>query len=376
MGPLDGVKVVELAGIGPAPFACMMLAELGADVLRIDRPGGGLAMGAPEFELVNRGRRSVALDLKNPRAVAAVLELVASADVLVEGFRPGVAERLGLGPEACHEINPKLVYGRMTGWGQDGPLAQSAGHDIDYLALSGALHLIGRAGGPPQVPANLLGDFAGGSLYLVVGVLAALFEARGSGRGQVVDAAIVDGSAHLTTMLLGALAGGSWKQERGTNLLDTGAPFYDVYETADGEYMAVGALEPRFYDELIHLLGIEAPDRYDVANWPALHKLLTETFAQRTQAEWTERFDGTDACVSPVLRMAGDHPHLVARGTFVDRDGIRQPAPAPRFSRTPAQLDRPPARPGQHTREALAEWGVTAIDDLLASGAAVQADQP
>ncbi|WP_275402461.1 CaiB/BaiF CoA-transferase family protein [Streptomyces sp. SID13031] len=374
MGPLSGVKVVELAGIGPAPFACMMLAELGAEVLRIERPGGGLAMGPPELELLNRGRRNVVLNLKSPAAIDTVLQLIAGADVLIEGFRPGVAERLGLGPDACHEVNPKLVYGRMTGWGQDGPLAQSAGHDIDYLALSGALHLIGRAGGPPQVPANLLGDFAGGSLYLVVGVLAALFEARGSGRGQVVDAAIVDGSAHLTTILLGALAGGSWKQERGTNLLDTGAPFYDVYETSDGEYMAVGAIEPQFYDELIRLLGVEGPDRYDLASWPALRKLLAETFAQRTQAEWAAIFDGTDACVSPVLPMAGDHPHLVARGTFVDKDGVRQPAPAPRFSRTPTTLGQPPARPGQHTREALADWGVSDIDALLASGAAVQAD--
>ena len=374
MGPLDGVKVVELAGIGPAPFACMLLAELGAEVLRIERPGGGLAMGPPELELVNRGRRNVAMDLKNPAAIDAVLQLVAGADVLVEGFRPGVAERLGLGPEACHEVNPKLVYGRMTGWGQDGPLAQSAGHDIDYLALSGALHLIGRAGGPPQVPANLLGDFAGGSLYLVVGVLAALVEARGSGQGQVVDAAIVDGSAHLTTMLLGALAGGSWKQERGTNLLDTGAPFYDVYETADSQYLAVGALEPQFYDELIRLLGITVPDRYDLASWPELRKVLTETFAQRTQAEWTEVFDGSDACVSPVLPLAGEHPHLAARATFVEKDGVRQAAPAPRFSRTPSQLTDPPARPGQHTRAALTDWGVADVDELLRSGAAVQAD--
>ncbi|MFB6722319.1 CaiB/BaiF CoA transferase family protein [Kribbella sp. NPDC056345] len=372
MGPLEGVKVVELAGLGPAPFACMMLAELGADVLRIERPGGGLAMGPPELELVNRGRRSVALDLKNPAAIDVVRRLVAEADVLVEGFRPGVAERLGVGPEDCHALNPRLVYGRMTGWGQDGPLAQSAGHDIDYLALSGALHLIGRAGGPPQVPANLLGDFAGGSLYLVVGVLAALHNAQRTGEGQVVDAAIVDGSAHLTTMLLGALAGGSWKQERGTNLLDTGAPFYDVYETADGKHVAVGAIEPQFYAELISKLGIDAPDRYDPANWPELHKVLAETFRQRPQAEWTELFDGSDACVSPVLPLAGDHPHLEARGTFVDKDGVRQAAPAPRFSRTPTTLDRPPARAGQHTRQALADWGIADIDGLLQTGAAVQ----
>ncbi|MDT7547867.1 MAG: alpha-methylacyl-CoA racemase, partial [Actinomycetota bacterium] len=301
------------------------------------------------------------------------LQLVAQADVLVEGFRPGVAERLGLGPEDCQAVNPKLIYGRMTGWGQEGPLASSAGHDIDYLAVSGALHAIGRAGGPPQVPVNLLGDFAGGSLYLVVGVLAALVEARASGRGQVVDAAIVDGAAHLTTILLGALAAGNWTQERGTNLLDTGAPFYDVYETSDGEYMAVGALEPKFYEELIRLLGIEAPDRYDAANWPELRKVLTEAFARRTQAEWTEVFDGSDACVSPVLALGADHAHLVARGTFTEKDGVRQPAPAPRFSRTPGKLGEPPARPGQHTRAALTEWGVTGVDELLDSGAAEQA---
>jgi len=375
MGPLRGVRVVELAGIGPAPFACMMLAELGAEVIRVERPGGGLTFGPPEFELVNRGRRSVALDLKNPAAIDAVLQLVERADVLVEGFRPGVAERLGLGPDQCQAINPKLVYGRMTGWGQDGPLAQAAGHDIDYLALSGALHLIGREGGPPQVPANLLGDFAGGSLYLVVGVLAALVEARGSGQGQVVDAAIVDGAAHLTTMLLGALAAGNWKQERGTNLLDTGAPFYDVYETSDAKYMGVGAIEPQFYDELIRLLEISPPDRYDLASWPDLRKVLAETFAQRTQAEWTEVFDGSDACVSPVLPLAGEHPHLVARGTFVEKDGIRQAAPAPRFSRTPSELGEPPARPGQHTRAALTDWGVSGVDELLATGAAVQAEE-
>jgi alpha-methylacyl-CoA racemase len=368
MGPLEGVKVVELAGIGPAPFACMMLAELGADVLRIDRPGGNVSLGPPELDLLNRGRRSAALDLKQPAAVDVVRRLVAQAGVLIEGFRPGVAERLGLGPQECHAINPRLVYGRMTGWGQDGPLAQTAGHDIDYLGLSGALHLIGRAGGPPQVPANLLGDFAGGSLYLVIGVLAALH----SGEGQVVDAAIVDGSAHLTTMLLGALAAGSWRQDRGTNLLDTGAPFYDVYETADGKHLSVGALEPQFYAELIEKLAVDAPDRNDPSNWPALRKLLAETFRQRTQAEWTAVFDGSDACVAPVLPLAADHPHLVARGTFVDHAGVRQPAPAPRFDRTPTSLGRPPARPGEHTREALADWGIADIDDLLKCGAAVQ----
>ncbi|MEU8221753.1 CaiB/BaiF CoA-transferase family protein [Kribbella sp. NPDC048915] len=373
MGPLEGVKVVELAGLGPAPFACMLLAELGAEVLRIDRPGGALSMGPPELDLVARGRRSAALDLKQPAAVDVVRRLVAQADVLVEGFRPGVAERLGLGPTDCHAINPRLVYGRMTGWGQDGPLAQTAGHDIDYLAVSGALHLIGRAGGPPQVPANLLGDFASGSLYLVIGVLAALNEAQRSRRGQVVDAAIVDGAAHLTTMLLGALAAGTWRQERGTNLLDTGAPFYDVYETADGKHVAVGALEPQFYEELVEKLGVDAPDRNDLANWPALRKLFAETFRQRTQAQWAAAFDGSDACVAPVLPLANDHPHLMARGTFVEHHGVRQAAPAPRFDRTSTSLGRPPARPGEHTREALTDWGITDIDSLLASGAAVQA---
>ncbi|WP_328994441.1 CoA transferase [Kribbella sp. NBC_01245] len=373
MGALSGVRVVELAGIGPAPFACMMLAEMGADVVRIERPGGGLMLGPPELELLNRGRRSVAMDLKKPEAIIAVRELVARADVLIEGFRPGVAERLGLGPEECRAINPRLVYGRMTGWGQEGPLAQSAGHDIDYLAISGALGAIGRAGGPPQVPVNFLGDFGGGSLYLVVGVLAALVEARASGQGQTVDAAIVDGAAHLTTQLLGGLAAGSWRQERGANLLDTGAPFYDVYETADGLHMAVGALEPAFYDELIRLLGVAAPDRYDVNNWPELRKVFAEAFATKTRAEWAEIFDGTDACVSPVLPLANEHPHVVARGTFVEHEGVRQPAPAPRFSRTPSAIGQPPARPGQHTREALTDWGVTAVDELLATGAAVQA---
>jgi alpha-methylacyl-CoA racemase len=374
MGPLAGVKVVELAGIGPAPFAAMLLAELGADVIRVERPGGGLTLGPPELELLNRGRRSVVLDLKEPRAVATVLRLAERADILVEGFRPGVAERLGLGPAHCRAVNQRLVYGRMTGWGQDGPLAGSAGHDIAYLALSGALHAIGRAGGPPQVPANLLGDFAGGALYLVVGVLAALHETRSSGRGQVVDAAIVDGAAHLTTMLLGGLASGAWSNERGTNLVDTGAPFYDVYETSDGEYMAVGALEPKFYQEFVRLLGIEAaaPDRDDPRTWPELRKVLAETFATRTRAEWTAVFDGTDSCVAPVLPPGADHPHLVARGTFVEHHGVRQPAPAPRFGRTPTSLGEPPARPGQDTRAALTDWGIDDVDELIASGAAVQ----
>jgi alpha-methylacyl-CoA racemase len=372
VGPLSGVKVVELAGIGPSPFAGMMLAELGADVLTVDRPGGGLMLGPPELELLRRGRRSVALDLKQPEAIEVVLRLVERADVLVEGFRPGVAERLGLGPEDCRPVNPRLVYARMTGWGQDGPLASSAGHDISYLALSGVLHATGRAGGPPQFAANLLGDFGGGALYLMVGVLAAVIEARSSGWGQVVDASILDGAAHLTTMLMGALAAGTWRNERGVNLLDGGAPFYDVYETADGEWMAVGALEPRFYDELIRILGVEAPDRDDPANWPELRKVLAAAFATRTQAEWTAAFDGTDACVEPVLPLGAAHPHLDARGVFVEHEGLRQPAPAPRFSRTPTSLGTPPAKAGAKTHEALTDWGIEDVEALIASGVAVQ----
>ncbi|MDQ0369552.1 alpha-methylacyl-CoA racemase [Catenuloplanes indicus] len=346
-GPLHGLRVVELAGIGPAPFAAMLLADLGADVVRVDRPGPGSPLaGDPAHDLLNRGKRSVLADLKTPDGVGLVLRLAARADVLIEGWRPGVAERLGVGPEPVLARNPLLVYGRMTGWGQDGPLAHTAGHDIGYLALSGALHPIGRAGGPPQVPVNLLGDFAGGSLYLVIGVLAALR----SGRGQVVDAAIVDGAAHLTTMLHGLLAAGAWRDERGVNLLDTGAARYDVYETADGRHMAVGALEPRFFAEFIGLLG--------VSDGPGLREEISNAFAGRTRDEWVKVFAGSDACVAPVLSLAEAtrDPHLVARGTFANRDGVPQPAPAPRFSATPASLRRPPALPGAHTTDVLADW--------------------
>jgi len=370
MGPLQGLRVVELAGIGPGPFAAMLLSDLGADVLRIDRPGAPPVFGRPETDLLTRGRRSVAVDLKHPDGVATVLALAERADVLLEGFRPGVTERLGLGPEECLARNERLVYGRMTGWGQDGPLAHTAGHDVGYIAVTGALHAIGRAGGPPQVPVNLLGDFGGGAMYLVVGVLAALLESRTSGRGQVVDAAIVDGTAHLSTMLLGMLAGGLWQDQRGVNLLDTGVPWYDVYETADGRHLAVGALEPQFFTELIDRLGLTgtAPSRDDPA---ALRALLTDTIRTRSRDEWTAVFTGSDACVAPVLSYAEarEHPHLRARGTYVESHGITQPAPAPRFSRTPGALDRPPPRPGQHTREALTDWGLTGVDELIAKGA-------
>jgi alpha-methylacyl-CoA racemase len=377
MGPLEGLRVVELAGIGPGPFAAMLLAELGADVLRVDRPGTASASGPAEFDLLARGRRSVAVDLKHPDGVATVLTLAERADVLLEGFRPGVAERLGLGPDECLDRNGRLVYGRMTGWGQDGPLAGTAGHDLGYIAVTGALAAVGRAGGPPQVPVNFVGDFGGGAMYLAVGVLAALLESRVSGRGQVVDAAIVDGTAHLSTMVHGMLAGGLWQDRRGVNLLDGGAPWYDVYETADGGHLAVAALEPQFYAQLLDRLGIaaDAPDREDPANWPALRALLAGTVRRRTRAEWEAVFDGSDACVAPVLSWAEahEHPHLRARGTYVVRDGVPQPAPAPRFSRTPGALRTPPARPGEHTREALSDWGVPDVDALLASGAVHQA---
>ena len=375
-GPLRGVRVVEIAGIGPAPHACMTLADLGADVIRVDRPGGNLLAGGPH-DLLNRGRPSVALDLKDPEAIRTVLDLVEGADVLVEGLRPGVMERLGLGPEPCHERNPALVFARMTGWGQDGPLAAAAGHDMNYIAVAGALHGMGQDRGRPHFPANLVGDFGGGSMYLVVGVLAALVEARAAGRGQVVDAAIVDGTAHLNTMTSAFLAGGGFQERRSSNLLDGGAPFYDVYETSDGEHMAVGALEPQFYAELLRLLGIEdiAPDRNDPATWPELRRLLGEAFASRTQAEWVEVFEGTDACVAGVIPVsrAAEHPHLAARGTFVEHAGDVQPAPAPRFSRTASSLGTPPPpTAGADTREALAAWGVADVDGLLERGAAVQ----
>jgi alpha-methylacyl-CoA racemase len=375
-GPLAGVRVVELAGIGPAPFAAMLLADLGADVIRVDRPGEpSLPVPLPpESDLLRRGRPSVALDLKHPDGLATTLALVEQTDVLLEGYRPGVAERLGLGPDDCLTRNPRLVYGRMTGWGQDGPLAHAAGHDIGYVAITGALHAIGRAGGPPQVPVNLVGDFGGGALYLVVGVLAALLEARTSGRGQVVDAAIVDGTAHLSSLVVGLASAGLWSDQRGTNLLDTGAPFYDVYETSDGGWLAVGPLEPAFYAELLRLLDLTdtAPDRLDPAQWPALRTLLADAFRTRTRDEWTAIFEGTDACVEPVLSYAEApaHPHLAARGTYVEHHGVVQPAPAPRFSRTPAVLGAGPSTPGADTRAALAAWGVDDVDALIASGAA------
>ena len=376
-GPLRALRVIELAGIGPGPHACMILADLGADVIRIDRPGGQMLTGG-SHDLLNRGRPSVALDLKKPEAVETVLSLVEGADVLVEGMRPGVTERIGIGPDACLARNPRLVYGRMTGWGQDGPWASAAGHDMNYIAITGALFGLGQVKEKPQFPSNLLGDFGGGSTYLVIGVLAALLEARTSGRGQVVDAAIVDGTASLNAMGAAFLASGTFKEERVANLLDGGVPYYDIYETADGRHMSVGALEPQFYEVFVDLLGIRdsAPDRFDADRAEELRALVAARFAERTQAEWCEVFDATDACVAPILPMseAVHHPHLAERGTFVERDGLVQPAPAPRFSRTEASLGLPPApKPGAHTREALTAWGIADVDALIESGAAVEA---
>ncbi len=364
-GPLTGVRVVELAGIGPGPFAAMLLADLGADVVRVDRPGGpGLAID-PAYDVTNRNKRSVVVDLKSPDGPDHVLDLAARADILVEGYRPGVAERLGVGPQACHARNPRLVYGRMTGWGQDGPLAERAGHDIAYIAPTGTLGMIGRPDEPPAVPANLLGDYAGGSLYLVVGVLAALNHARATGTGQVVDAAIVDGAAHLATMIHGMLAAGGWQDRRGANLLDGGCPYYGTYETADGRHMAVGALEPRFYEEFLTLLGIEdqATARKDVTRWGELREQIAVRFKSRTRDEWTAVFAGSDACVAPVLslREAPHHPHLAARGTFTDHGGITQPAPSPRFSATPTSVRTGPARPGADTADVARDWDVPGL---------------
>jgi alpha-methylacyl-CoA racemase len=375
-GPLRGVKVVEIAGIGPGPHACMIFADLGADVIRVERPGGQLLSGGATMVL-NRGRPSVALDLKQPAAAAVVLELVRGADVLVEGMRPGVTERLGIGPEQCHAVNPRLVYGRMTGWGQDGPLAAAAGHDINYISVAGALFGMGQTPDRPQFPANLVGDFGGGSTYLVIGLLAALLEARVSGQGQVVDAAIVDGTAHLNAMTSAFLASGGYQERRGANLLDGGVPYYDVYETSDGKHVSVGALEPQFFTALITTLGLEdtAPGQAETDRYGELRTLLTDTFRQRTQKEWVELFEGTDACVAGVIPVseAADHPHLKARGTFVEHEGLVQPQPAPRFSRTEATLGlAPPPAAGTHTREALSAWGIADVDSLIERGVAVQ----
>jgi alpha-methylacyl-CoA racemase len=369
MGPLTGLRVLEFEAIGPGPFCGMLLADMGADVLLVDRtedPGLGLERER-WYDVMMRGRRSVTLDLKSPDGVAAALELAAKADAIIEGFRPGVMERLGLGPDVLLARYPKLVVGRMTGWGQDGPLAPRAGHDINYIALSGALHGIGRRGEAPVPPLNLVGDFGGGGMLLGFGIVCALLEAKQSGRGQVVDAAMAEGAALLTTMFWGMQAGKRWSDVRGDNILDTGAPWYDTYATADGGYVAVGAIEPRFYAALLQGLGLaEAtlPDQNDRAGWPALRARFAAVLAAKTRDEWTRIFDGTDACVSPVLNFgeAALHPHATARHAHVDVGGVNQPAPAPRFSRTPGAVRGAPPERGEGGRAALADWGFAAAD--------------
>jgi alpha-methylacyl-CoA racemase len=377
-GPLEGVRIIELAGLGPAPFAGMMLADAGADIIRIDRADRATypPREEPHVDLMNRGRRSVAVDLKHPDGVALVLRLLEEADGLMEGFRPGVAERLGLGPDECLACNPKLVYGRMTGYGQGGPMAQAAGHDIDYIALSGALEAIGREGERPLPPLNLVGDFGGGGMLLAFGMVAAILGARITGKGQVIDAAMVDGAASLMTMTYTLRAAGVWQDGRGTNLLDTGAHFYEVYETSDGRYMGVGAIEPQFYSELMRRLGLGDEDlsiQMDRTTWPEMKERFTNIFASKTRAEWEAVFAGSDACVAPVLSAAEapDHPHNKARGTFTEVAGVVQPAPAPRFLSTPGSIRRPPPNPGQYADEALADWGMPTdeIAALRSSGA-------
>ena len=377
-GPLTGYRIIELAGIGPAPFAAMMLADMGAEVIRIDR-AGPTATDRPIADVMLRGRRSIAVNLKHPDGVAAVLRLVETADGLVEGFRPGVMERLGLGPDDCAARNPKLVFGRMTGWGQDGPYAHAAGHDINYISLAGALAHIGRAGEAPTPPLNLVGDFGGGGMFLAFGMVCGILEAQRSGQGQVIDAAMVDGSASLMTFFWALKHAGAFDEDsRGTNLLDTGAHFYDVFECADGKHVSIGSIEPQFYAELLSITGLgqdaEFARQFDSASWPRLKARLREVFVGRTQAEWCALMEHTDVCFAPVLTMseAAVHPHNHARHTFVEHNGLLQPAPAPRFSRTSPALSLAPARPGAHTREVLESVGYSSvdIDQLLADGAA------
>jgi len=379
MGPLEGVKIVELAGIGPAPFCAMLLSDMGAEVIRLDRAANvghdDSRVGGPpgeeyRFNLLARGRRNIAIDLKNKAGAEAALRLIDKADALIEGFRPGVMERLGLGPDICLARNKKLVYGRMTGWGQDGPIAHTAGHDINYIALSGVLYSIGEAGGPPVPPLNLVGDFGGGALYLAMGVLAGIISARASGQGQVIDCSMVEGSASLMTMMYAALASGAWTEKRGANRTDGGAHYYQVYETKDGEHVSVGSIEPQFYALLLQHTGLEGeplPQQTDRAHWPEMQQRLARIFRQKTRAEWTEIMEQTDICFAPVLRMseALKHPHNLHRESFVEIDSIAQPAPAPRFLGTPARVQRPPARIGEHTDAILKDWGFSA-DDIAA----------
>ncbi len=371
-GPLTGLKIVEFAGIGPGPFCGMLLSDLGADVVRVDRKGG---RGGAAFSVTERGRRSVALDLKSPEAVEACLKLMDAADGIIEGFRPGVMERLGLGPDVVLARNPKLVYGRMTGWGQTGPWAQAAGHDMNYIAITGALHAIGTDD-KPVPPLNLVGDFGGGALYLAFGLMAGIIQARETGKGQVVDCAMSDGAASLMAMFYGMKGAGVWKDERRTNMLDGGAHFYDTYQCSDGKWVSIGSIEPQFYALLLEKTGINDPDfqrQHDRAIWPDLHDKLAHVIAQKTQAEWTQIMGGTDVCFAPILNLedAPKHPHNVARETFVEVAGVVQPAPAPRFSVTPGKIQGPPPAIGAHSKTALADWGFSEaeIGALESSGA-------
>jgi alpha-methylacyl-CoA racemase len=376
-GPLAGVKVIEIAGIGPGPFAAMLLADMGAEVLRIDRAQAvaGGNPDSPPLDVLNRGRRSIGVDLKQADGVETVLRLVEQADAFIEGFRPGVAERLGIGPDDCLARNPRLIYGRMTGWGQDGPYAPTAGHDINYIALAGALDPIGREGEKPVPPLNLVGDFGGGGLVLAFGIACALVEAKTSGEGQVIDAAMVDGAAVLTTFIYGLRAMGFWQDGRGTNLLDTGAHFYDTYETSDGKFVSIGSIEPQFYAELLRLTELEKeelPNQMDRSQWSAMKERLTQLFKTKTRDEWSQILESSpDVCFAPVLSMGEvhEHPHNRARETFVEVGGVVQPAPAPRFSRTPGAISRPPSHAGQHTDEALGDWGFTADEIAKLRGA-------
>jgi alpha-methylacyl-CoA racemase len=373
MGPLRGVKIIEIAGIGPGPFCAMMLSDMGAEIIRVERKEklGVNRVVDERCDVLNRGRRSIAIDLKKPEAVDAILKLVERADALFEGFRPGVMENLGLGPDICLKRNPRLVYGRMTGWGQEGPLSHAAGHDINYISLTGALHSIGRQGNKPVPPLNLIGDFGGGGMLLAFGIACALYEAQKSGQGQVVDAAMVDGASALMAMFYGFRAAGLWNDERGNNFLDSGSHFYDAYETADGKWISVGSIEPQFYTLLLKHSGITDPDlqaQWDMAKWPEFKEKIAAIFKTKTRDEWCQIMEGTDVCFAPVLTMeeAIKHPHNIARRVYVEVEGVIQPAPAPRFSRTPPEIKGPPPKHGEHTELALSDWGLSRkeIDSL------------